>query len=328
MPRRDGVTLLECLVAIFVMGIGLLALLTLFPIGALRMALAIQNERCYQLGASGTAITTLKGLPNDSSVVGLYSNPGIAGVNNALPDSPSYPVFIDPVGYRCAFGTGSQSLVGGGTPGGPAAIGRSTVSFVGNNQAAYQWFTLLDDIAFENAIPGPGPNGSMPGEPQFIIPVPPNAKQFYREIRYSYAVMCQRPRSSDPTVVDVNIVVYNKRPLSMTAGLTLQEYVYNNSAFNVAGSTVQVSYGGGQVPPPVRVGDWVLDATPIKDAANNVVSAHAYFYRVVGVTDVGGSTIEIETETPLRGFAANQIGTIVVLDGVAEVYQRGTIRLQ
>src|ERR1043166_9180941 len=102
MPRRDGVTLLECLVAIFVMGIGLLALLTLFPIGALRMALAIQNERCYQLGASGTAITTLKGLPNDSSVVDLYSNPGIARVNNALRDSPSYPVFIDPVGYRCA----------------------------------------------------------------------------------------------------------------------------------------------------------------------------------------------------------------------------------
>src|SRR5687767_14193572 len=43
--RRRGATLIEVLVAIFIMAIGLLALLTLFPIGALRMAQSIQDER-------------------------------------------------------------------------------------------------------------------------------------------------------------------------------------------------------------------------------------------------------------------------------------------
>ena len=42
---QAGVTLLEVLVAIFVMGIGLLALLTLFPLGALEMAEAIKDDR-------------------------------------------------------------------------------------------------------------------------------------------------------------------------------------------------------------------------------------------------------------------------------------------
>ena len=151
------------------MGIGLIALLTLFPIGALRMYLAIQSERCFQAGSNATAMATLKGLPNDKALANQGGtdpyqnpfNPKQAGVLDASPDGPSYPVFIDPVGYRTAFGTGSQSLVGGGAPGGPAYISRTSVSFVNNppagqtsTQAGYQWFTLLDDIDFESALPG------------------------------------------------------------------------------------------------------------------------------------------------------------------------------
>ena len=45
MRRRPGITLIEVLVAIFIMTIGLLALLTLFPLGALRMAQALQDDR-------------------------------------------------------------------------------------------------------------------------------------------------------------------------------------------------------------------------------------------------------------------------------------------
>ena len=48
MSRRPGITLLEVLIAIFVMGIGLLALLVLFPLGALTMAQAIRDDRCAQ----------------------------------------------------------------------------------------------------------------------------------------------------------------------------------------------------------------------------------------------------------------------------------------
>ena len=47
-PARDsqaGVTLTEVLVAIFLMGVGLLALLALFRLGALQMAQAIKDDR-------------------------------------------------------------------------------------------------------------------------------------------------------------------------------------------------------------------------------------------------------------------------------------------
>jgi prepilin-type N-terminal cleavage/methylation domain-containing protein len=46
---QRGVTLVEVLVAIFVSGIGLLALLTLFPLGALEMAQAIPDDRTAAL---------------------------------------------------------------------------------------------------------------------------------------------------------------------------------------------------------------------------------------------------------------------------------------
>lgn len=53
--RRHGITLLEVLAAIFIIGIGLLALLTLFPIGALQMAQAIKDDRAGQAAADAVA---------------------------------------------------------------------------------------------------------------------------------------------------------------------------------------------------------------------------------------------------------------------------------
>src|SRR5690348_12961318 len=62
---REGATLLEVLVAIFVMGIGLLALLTLFPLGVLKMAEAIQNDRCAQCFRNANNTATLQGVRTD-----------------------------------------------------------------------------------------------------------------------------------------------------------------------------------------------------------------------------------------------------------------------
>jgi hypothetical protein len=53
---QAGTTLLEVLAAIFVMGVGLLALLTLFPLGALEMAQAIKDDRTAAVANSATAL--------------------------------------------------------------------------------------------------------------------------------------------------------------------------------------------------------------------------------------------------------------------------------
>src|SRR5438309_12071729 len=58
MNRRSGTTLTEVLMAIFIMGIGLMALLTLFPMGAIQMAQALKDQRAAEEAAS--AVGTLR----------------------------------------------------------------------------------------------------------------------------------------------------------------------------------------------------------------------------------------------------------------------------
>jgi hypothetical protein len=59
MPRiaanRRAVTLTEVLIAIFLMGIGLMAILSLFPLGASQMAQAIQDQRTAEAAADAAA---------------------------------------------------------------------------------------------------------------------------------------------------------------------------------------------------------------------------------------------------------------------------------
>jgi len=51
MNRRNGVTLTEVLIAIFVLSIGLMALLSLFPLGAAQMAQALKDQRTAEAAA-------------------------------------------------------------------------------------------------------------------------------------------------------------------------------------------------------------------------------------------------------------------------------------
>src|ERR1700677_250755 len=87
MSSRRGVTLMEVLVAIFIMGIGMLAMLVLFPLGVLRMGLAIQNDRCAQACRMATAIANTQQVRNDPVVVcdTPIIPPGQGGFGYAVP---------------------------------------------------------------------------------------------------------------------------------------------------------------------------------------------------------------------------------------------------
>src|SRR5262245_57590124 len=55
MPQRTAPTLVEVLISIFIMALGLMALLTLFPLGAVQMARAIQDDRAATLANNSAA---------------------------------------------------------------------------------------------------------------------------------------------------------------------------------------------------------------------------------------------------------------------------------
>jgi type II secretory pathway pseudopilin PulG len=319
MKRRSGVTLIEVLVAIFVMALGLLTLLALFPLGVLTMSQAIQDDRTASAAANATGVAIAWDVRHDPALttpIDLFTNPNPAVYLNADPSGPSYPIYVDPMGARSYLGA-YVSAVGGQTNGG---ISRSSVSFVNSTQTALQWFSLLDDIQFDQN-----------GLPKYIDP--PNNTTFERDNLYSWAYLLRRPLLNDPSVVELTVVAYNSRSLALSSSLQGDEAAFPNAVFDtglVSPNMVTLSWAANSAPPNLRVGSWILDATPVADpqGSGKFIPPHAYFYRVVGLTEISNTSIDVELQTPIRGFppGAQTSGTVIVMDGVAEVFEKGTGR--
>src|SRR3954468_414636 len=97
MRHRPGITLLEVLVAIFIMAIGMLALLTLFPLGALNMARALRDDRAAQAAANAENIALAQDLRHDTTVSALFNS------------QPGWPVFVDPFGAPYSSSIGARA---------------------------------------------------------------------------------------------------------------------------------------------------------------------------------------------------------------------------
>ncbi|MBX9678458.1 MAG: prepilin-type N-terminal cleavage/methylation domain-containing protein [Gemmataceae bacterium] len=312
--RRPGATLIEVLVAIFLMGIGMLALLTLFPIGVLRMAQAINDERAAQASASAVSVANIKDLRHDSSLTSptdLFKQPD-ASLTVADPDGRSYGVFIDPAGWLNALGA-FQSFAGG-----EKAAPRVLPSFIqtstGRGLDTLRWFAINDDVIFD-------PDTALPK---------PNASSFDRDTRFTYAYLMQRPRLSDASLVEMSVLVFNRRPITLRGDLTPAENAYPAS-YDTSKNMVTLDFSAPTaVAPTLAAGDWIYDCSVQNSATNPGTAApHAYFYRVVSINDLGGNKLQIEVQTPLRGFPANALtaGRVMVLDGLYEVFEKGAGRL-
>jgi hypothetical protein len=315
MPRRGGATLVEVLVAIFIMAIGLLTLLALFPLGVLTMAQAIQDDRTANAAGNAAAIAILQDIRHDPNLTPLFLNPNNAVYTNAPPDGPSYPVYVDPMGARSYLGLYAQWVGGQSSGGQGVGVPRSSVQFVTSTSTALQWFSLLDDIYFDN-------DPSNMGYPK--IEVAPNT--FYRQNLYTWAYLMRRPLQGDPTVVEVSVIVYNQRSLALNFALQGDEVSFS-AAFDTSSNVVSLTWAANQSAPKLRVGSWLLDTTLVSpNGAAPYSGVHANFYRVVGVTETSDTSMDVEVQTPLRDFPAGQVsnGTVVVLDGVAEVFEKRT----
>jgi hypothetical protein len=279
--------LLEVLVALFIMGIGMLTLLTLFPLGALSMAKALQSDRAAAAAQLAAEYAVAMDLAFDANVAPAFSAapPGFAGA----PDDgsgPSWPVFVD------AFGAAVNFAPLGSSPLSPG-ITRVAPAYASTPPLAGRWFTLPDDLTF---APDATPAGGA----------------VQRGGRYTWAYLLRRPRANAPSVVDLTVVVYAGRDTQAGTG----EAVY--AASGVKGSSgLLLSYAAAQGKPGLRRSAWLLDMT-LNPATKRT---QADFYRVVNVGEQAGA-LALEVDPPL----AEDVSSVVVLDNAIEVFHRGMTR--
>jgi prepilin-type N-terminal cleavage/methylation domain-containing protein len=333
MNRRHGTTLVEVLVAIFVMGIGMLALLTLFPLGAASMAQAIKDARAAHSAAKASAVaeffidpdinnaanpnstSVTLGIRNNPNITGAFATPGgLASLNTNNYDGPSYAVYVDPFGFYSSLPPFTTWVAGKFQPGVFGIPRRSLRLFdqppnllqqrgTTRDNLIRRYFTLQDDIVFDK-------NSGLADL---------GTGQVERESSYSWAYLVRRPRRPLNNEVDISIVVYNQRPLRLTGGVNPTEYAYN-ATFDNTQNVITMSWNpaNGEVRPPLRSGGWVLDATIFNG------QPHGFFYRVIEITEIGPTSLQLTCETPFKEFPATATnnGVIMVLEGVAEVIEK------
>jgi hypothetical protein len=355
MTRRPAVTLIEALMAIFVMAIGLLALLTLFPLGALQMAQALRDQRAKEMSDTATCMYKTFQLGNDAIVnapgsftqggptaisvtnPSAFQNSWLAAGLPTLTSGPSYPLYVDP--YYVAndpIVPWNQQVVG--QPGGANTFGirRRTVQnpVIASNPA--RWFTLQDDLTFtENGLSAPLGDPNIGNNP------------VQREGRYSFAYMLRQTSAGNADLpLDLTVVVYSGRqPGPNITGLPTGESAFD--AVFVSDRIVQVLVTGGKLP-SIRRGTWILD-TRIDPNPNNPAaspfpySPQGYFYRTTNVTDLG-DRLELEVQAPHGAQWPNPPVTgplstirgpipgpgivcpqsIVIMDNVIDVFEKST----
>ena len=340
MTRRPGLSTTEVLVAVFIMALGTIAILTLFPLGALNMAQAMKDDRTAQAagqadgymrwywknyvvetgGGSGEPFVRAMQNPNDS-LLPVYNQLRAP----ASGTEPGYPVVVDPIGWALGGswptppGAVEQFWAGWAPPPTNAMfLPRRGLNAVGTSQAQ-RVCSLLDSLSYSQDGRASDTNGNA-AELNMMNPVD-------RDIRYNWLWILQKPRVSDPYTATMTVVVFDKRAFLYAAPFSELAYTQNGSTppltFTPGSTLIQVPYAIAK--PLVQKGGWIMDTT----TTASPLIRHAIFYRVVSATDnPTNSTTDIELQTPIRrldGGTAAYSGTFVVLTGVSEVFERDNL---
>lgn len=237
MIRRPAVTLMEVLVTMFIMAIGMLALLALFPLGAVSMAQALKDDRCASAASMAEQVAIAMNVRHDPKVTALFT-PGTS------PNGPSNPVYVDPYGVV-------NGLTQLGTS--PPLIQRTGTSYATTSPLIDRWFTLPNDITFLNS-----------GIPDT------SGGQVERGREYSWAYLLQRPQSNNHDAVNLTVVVYHKRPTAVLE----QEQTYTASGSQY-GSGLVLQWNPATQSPNLKRGVWLLDTTPT--ATNPLIPRAAFY---------------------------------------------------
>lgn len=301
--RRLGTSLMEVLVGFGILGIGVASVISLYPFAALAAGNALIKDR-----------TTTSALIADGQLRDIhkrfvvevgegtgepYFGPLDRGTGTLTPvprDSgePSYPVFIDPIG----FAAGQTGPVGTNTSANVPRTNLSLVTNSGNSVShALRFCSQLDGLGYND-------DGAVQTGPEM------------RELRYNWLWVVQRPVNRDRFNLRMQVVVFNQRIHQYRPSMT--ETVYPPPA----GSSVRTFTPGqtfvNNIPTAaeLRKGSWIMDA------GNPAIGLrHAEFYRVTSIADDGTIEVHRPVRRPDGGTAAYD-ANVVVMPGVVDVYER------
>lgn len=342
--RRPGLTLTEVLVAMFIMALGMISLLTLFPLGAIQIGLALRDDRLKQTAVQAdtfmrahwrakvvepptyTVILPQPPQPPDDFIWGFDSptqltNPGLIV---RVPD-PSYAVLVDPIGFYSRTGP-DQTVVAASTGG--ANMGRRnmvlawtydpmTLTYTSTpfgQLDALRNCTLLDDITF-------APNG-VPEQTSSLIT---------RQGRYNWAAIVQKPHNNEPNV-SLTILCFSERPPLLNVAdaeraITVpQTDVAVDQPYidNIDPVLIEPTPSG--LPPLIRKGGWIMDGTVDPMTLPTPPRPHAIrFYRIIGISDNGAGRLRLDIDPPYAGPLPTTAGaslTFYLFSGLTEVFQR------
>jgi hypothetical protein len=192
-PRRTGTTLMEVLIATMILTIGLVAIMTLFPIGAVNMARAINQDRSTTHGVNSDAMlrfywkqawndpATGTVRPSNLEAYGYSQEPMLFLLENhvgygSIPSNssqPSFPVLVDPVGWQTnAPGSPGQYYVAGNS------VAPNLASRLPMRTTLRRCININNGYPLPWALvpsPPPGPLATVPLPPP--ISLPPAAPQ-------------------------------------------------------------------------------------------------------------------------------------------------------
>jgi len=308
MTRRSGLTLVEVLTALFILALGVIAILTMFPLGASQMAIAVRDNRSTECAFNADAYlrnywktqVVEAGGGGEPFYASLFDPDPTAGAGafphgvTATGTDMSLPVIIDPMGSVARLNTDpSMYWVGDG---GATNIPRRNLALLGSSpQLAQRTCTLMDTLGYD----------------EFGVPTDD------REMRYNWLWVVQLPNCSNAKTANMTVVVFDRR--AHLYAPTGSEAVYPVATVNPGTTSLVFSSA-----PDMKPGAWIMDAT-VYSAANPTVGRpgirHANFYRV---TAVDGVNVELQSpiKTPSDNNNAAYTGTFVVLRGVSGVYSR------
>jgi type II secretory pathway pseudopilin PulG len=326
--RRAGLTLIEVLVSMFIMSFGLLAIMTLFPLGAINMAKAVRDDRSYQAARSADGLFRAywKGeiaepaTPTDPVLFNTLSDP-----NYGLPPGPdiqggftaaranewSYPVVVDPW----------------------AVVARPN----GANPVASQWWVGDTRTMVPRRSMAMFPN-TPTGRRQVFAALSLKDTKGYdedlhltvdTEYRYNFMWIIQQPLVQNKFAANMTVVVFDDRPFLFAPAGTepvIPNPVIPNGVYFTPNTTTIVVPGS----PELKPGMWVMDASvnPAGNTPPRPLIRHANPYQVVSVTPdpatPGQTLVDLATavKTPTDNNNAAYTGTLVILRGASGAYTR------